>query len=184
MSAWSASSPNQRGYIAPWMNRDQRPRMTRLIAFSEALSICQRASGFVPSMPDPQALCGIVQMAISHQRGVPERREPRKFLSHSGRLRPDSDGVHPQRGKGSIDPAAFQLFGGWVVLACHVSPIISSNDPRVSNSVNPRLERGDNYHPPTGHDSHRSSSPPESVSAFFTTVGPDGEKTQEPLNHC
>src|SRR4030095_10713888 len=120
-------------------------------------------------------------MAISHQCSVPEKREPRKFLFHSARLLPDSDGVHRRAGRGP------GRFGCVPALRGFGEPrqasIVSSNDPRVSNSVNPRLERGDNYHPPTGHDSHHSSSPPESVSAFFTTVGPDGEKTQEPLNH-
>jgi len=94
---------------------------------TDALSVCQRASGFVPSIP------GILKrfaelfkwpFLISAEFQKRESRGNSCPIAHV--FGPTAANSILESSKGSVDPAAFQLFGGSVVLPSHVRPIISS----------------------------------------------------------
>jgi hypothetical protein len=92
-----------------------------LIPFSEALSTCQRASGFVVSIPAFARALEIVQTAIVHRRAVPktQRRRHSQAIAHIF-FAAAADGILKPR-KGPFNSAVLYIFAG---LAITLLPIL------------------------------------------------------------
>ena len=89
-------TPQPQGGLNPSAAVLQRPgrshlRITRLIPFSEALSICQRASGLGLSIPGSVSAFETAQMAIVYQHVVPKTQAPLKLRSRRAHLLHGSD---------------------------------------------------------------------------------------------